>query len=96
MIEGRPLGGVPVLPEFEAVDIEHDIKILNGLAQKVRAQRYKTGYLGLHSLRLSFSLDENGLPVDTNPYERYDAHKLIEEVRNHENYFLTLLTRILL
>lgn len=69
-----------MLPDFEAVDVEHDIKILQGLAQKLRAQRYKTGYLGLSSIRLSFALDENGLPADTAPYDIYDAHKLIEEV----------------
>ena len=81
VIDGKPLGAVPVAPEFDAVDIEHDIKVLNGLAQKLRAKRYKNGYLGLESLRLAFTLDENTLPVDTTPYERTDSHKLIEEVR---------------
>lgn len=74
------MGSVAVAPEFDAVDIEHDIKVLNGLALKLRGQRYKTGYLGVGSLRLSFTLDENGLPTDTDSYAIYDAHKLIEEV----------------
>ena len=66
--------------EFEAADVEHDLKILNDLAKKLRSKRYQTGFLGLESLRLAFDLDENGMPIDTKNYERSDSHKLIEEV----------------
>ncbi|OCB84520.1 CsMn04 [Sanghuangporus baumii] len=79
VIDGKPLGSVPVAPEFDAVDIEHDLKILNGLAQKLRSGRSQIGTLRLDSLRLNFTLDENGLPTDTSNYERTDSHKLIEE-----------------
>ncbi len=69
------------------MDVVHDIKILNDLAIKLRTKRYQAGYLGLHSLRLSFTLDEHGLPSDTSAYDRYDAHKLIEEVRPNWVYY---------
>ena len=63
------------------MDVEHDLKILNSLAQKLRSGRSQTGYLSLESLKLNFTLDENGLPTDTSAYERTDSHKLIEEAR---------------
>jgi len=79
VIDGKPLSVVPVTSDHETMDVVHDIKILNDLAIKLRTKRYQAGYLGLHSLRLSFTLDEHGLPSDTSAYDRYDAHKLIEE-----------------
>jgi protein SSD1 len=80
VIEGKNLGSVPVAPEHGAADIEHDIKILEGLAKKLRARRFENGTLSLDSLRLQFKLDDNGLPVDCGQYERTDANDLIEEV----------------
>lgn len=79
-MDGKSLGSVPLAPNFESVDIERDIKILNDLAQGLRAKRYQTGYLSLDSLRLAFSLNEHGLPTDTAPYARTESNKLIEEV----------------
>ena len=80
VLDGKPLSAA-VLQDFEAVDVEHDLKILNDLARKLRHKRHQSGCLGLESIHLSFSLDENGLPTDTSNYERTDSHKLIEEVR---------------
>ncbi|EJD00987.1 RNB-domain-containing protein [Fomitiporia mediterranea MF3/22] len=79
VLDGKPLGSVPVSPEFDAVDIEHDLKVLNDLARNLRKKRYEAGTLSLDSLHLTFALDENGLPTDTSAYERTDSHKLIEE-----------------
>lgn len=79
------MGGVPVIPEHDAADIEHDIRILEGLAKKLRAQRFENGTLSLDSLKLKFKLDENGLPADCGPSERSDANSLVEEVRSGDN-----------
>lgn len=74
------MGSVPIIPEHGAVDIEHDIKVLEGLAKNLRARRFANGTLSLDSLRLQFKLDDNGLPVDCGQYERTDANDLIQEV----------------
>lgn len=79
VIEGQTLGGVAVTPEHDAADIAHDIKILEGLAKNLRAERFKNGALSLESLRLSFKLDDNGLPSDCGQYTRTDANELVEE-----------------
>ena len=80
VIDGKILGGVPVAPEHEAADIAHDIKILHELASELHTQRFEQGALSLDSLRLSFKLNENGLPEDCWQRERTDANQLVEEV----------------
>jgi protein SSD1 len=80
IVEGRVLGGVAVAPEHHASDIEHDIKNLEDLAKKLRAQCFKNGTLSLDSPRLVFDLDENGNPVDCGQYKQTDANYLIREV----------------
>lgn len=45
----------------------------------MRAARFANGTLSLESLRLSFQLDENGLPSDCGQYARTDANELVEE-----------------
>lgn len=60
-------------------EIGDDILILHQLAQKMRARRFKTGALRIDNVKLSFKLDENGLPTDASVYCSYDAHRLIEE-----------------
>ncbi|KAJ3821984.1 SSD1 protein [Lentinula raphanica] len=79
VIEGKTLGEVPVTPEHNAIDIEHDIKILHGLAKKLRQERYNNGALVLESLQLQFKLDDTGIPIDCWQRERNDAQELIEE-----------------
>ncbi|KAF8897586.1 SSD1 protein [Infundibulicybe gibba] len=80
VIDGSTLTNVPTSPEHNTSDIETDIKILNGLAKKLRGKRYENGSLSLESLRLRFKLDDNGMPVDCGQYERTDANNLIEEL----------------
>lgn len=80
VIEGKSLGAVPVDDAFKAKDIEQDIKTLHGITQIFRDQRFKNGALASDSAKLSFSLDENGLPTDCLQYQRADSHKLIEEL----------------
>lgn len=83
MIDGGDLSGIPVNPDQDAKDIEHDIKVLETLAKQLRKQRFEAGTLSLDSLRLSFKLDDNGLPVDCWQNEHDDAHELVEEVWLH-------------
>lgn len=52
---------------------------MEGLAKKLRVARFANGTLSLQPLRLSFQLDENGLPTDCGQYERTDANELVEE-----------------
>lgn len=80
MIEGKVLGGVAIIPEHGAGDIEHDIKNLDRLAKKLRAQRFENGTLSLDSLKLQFKLDDQGKPSDCGQYQRTDANDLIQEV----------------
>lgn len=80
MIEGQTLGAVPVIPEHDASAIEHDIRILQDLAQHLRRKRFENGALSTGSLKLSFKLDSNSMPVDCWQYERNDARELVEEV----------------
>jgi protein SSD1 len=80
VIEGRTLGAVPVIPEHDASDIEHDIKVLHGLAKKLRQDRFDNGALSLESLKLQFKLDDDGMPVDCWQPERNDANDLIQEL----------------
>ena len=81
MIEGKTLGDVPVTPEHNAADIAHDIKILNDLAKQLRERRFQNGAISSESQKLTFKLDENGLPIDCGSDERTEANKLVEEVR---------------
>jgi hypothetical protein len=60
--------------------IAEDIKVLHNMAKQLRARRFENGALAFDSMRLTFELDDKGLPVDCGPYHRYEAHYLVEEV----------------
>jgi protein SSD1 len=79
VIDGHVLGDLVVAPEHDASAIAHDIKVLERLAKQMRARRFQNGTLSLDSLRLSFKLDDNGLPTDCWQYTPTDANELIEE-----------------
>ncbi|KAG5638203.1 hypothetical protein H0H81_001300 [Sphagnurus paluster] len=78
-IDGQDLGHIVIAPEHKASDIENDIRILQGLAKKLRAQRFENGTLSLESLQLTFEIDDNGLPVDCGQRKLTDANSLVEE-----------------
>lgn len=80
VIEGKTLGNVAVIPEHQASDIAHDIKVLDDLAKQLRERRFQNGSLHSDSMRLTFQLDDNGVPSDCKPFERNDANDLVEEV----------------
>jgi protein SSD1 len=80
------LDGTGIFPENVAVaashkaqDIANDVMSLQYLAKKLREQRFQNGALSLESLRLTFKLDDNGMPIDCGQYERTEANFLIEE-----------------
>ena len=71
---------MPVTPEHNAIDIEHDIKILNDLAKQLRSRRAQAGFLSSESLRITFKLDDHGLPIDCGAYQKNEANDIVEEV----------------
>ncbi|GMH40082.1 hypothetical protein BSKO_07986 [Bryopsis sp. KO-2023] len=52
---------------------------LHSIAQKLRAKRHANGALKLNIPKLSFELDELGMPLSTAPYVTAEANHLIEE-----------------
>lgn len=53
--------------------------LLNELAKKFRAERFKNGAINFSSQEVRFQLDEKGKPIGIVIKESKDAHKLIEE-----------------
>ena len=53
--------------------------LLNELAKKFRAERFKNGAINFSSQEVRFQLDEKGKPIGIVVKESKDAHKLIEE-----------------
>ncbi|KAJ3525487.1 hypothetical protein NM688_g8396 [Phlebia brevispora] len=79
VIDGKPLGDVPVIPEHNAADIEHDIKILDDLAKQLRERRFQNGALNTQPRDIAFKLDESGMPIDCGTEDRTEANNLVEE-----------------
>ncbi len=61
-------------------DHKEVIHILNGIAQSLRADRFKAGAINFSSQEIRFKLDENGKPIGIVIKESKEAHKLIEEL----------------
>ena len=55
------------------------IVLLNELAKKFRAERFRNGAINFSSQEVKFQLDEKGKPLGIVIKESKDAHKLIEE-----------------
>jgi ribonuclease R len=60
-------------------DFAGELKILNDLAHKLRAERFRNGAINFETTEIKFRLDEKGKPLEVIPKIRKDAHKLIEE-----------------
>ncbi|POY69979.1 hypothetical protein BMF94_7023 [Rhodotorula taiwanensis] len=73
------------LPEGKVDDaelrkgIEDDVRALAAIAKQLRARRFDSGALRIDNVKVSFRLDEFGLPVDAREYVRKEANELIEE-----------------
>lgn len=62
-----------------AGDYVEELRLLNALAHKLRAERFRNGDINFETPEVKFELDENGVPIAVRPKIRKDAHKLIEE-----------------
>jgi len=60
-------------------DFADEILLLNGLAKKLRAERFKRGSIAFDKLEVKFHLDENGNPTGVFFKKMKDANLLIED-----------------
>jgi ribonuclease R len=60
-------------------DFAKELRVLNKIAKKMRAGRFKNGAIDFDTEEVRFRLDENGVPVEAYVKERMDAHMLIED-----------------
>ncbi|GAB4125827.1 MAG: ribonuclease R [Raineya sp.] len=65
--------------ETKQGDFAQEINVLNHLAKKLTAQRFKAGAISFETPEVKFVLDEKGKPISLEPKIRKDAHRLIEE-----------------
>jgi ribonuclease R len=61
-------------------DHAEEIKLLHGIAQKLRAERFKKGAINFSSQEVRFKLDEEGAPIGIEIKESKEANQLIEEL----------------
>ncbi|KAF8261382.1 RNB-domain-containing protein [Lactarius quietus] len=79
VLDGRPLADVALTPGHEAPSVESDIHLLYDLAKVLRTHRFQNGALRLDSPRLSFKLNDKGLPVDCSQSSPAEASAVVEE-----------------
>ncbi len=60
-------------------DFAKELRVLNKLAKKMRADRFKNGAIDFDTEEVRFRLDEDGVPVEAYVKERMDAHMLVED-----------------
>jgi ribonuclease R len=60
-------------------DLKDEILLLDGLAKKLRAQRFQKGAIAFDKQEVKFELGDNGKPLGIYFKESKDANKLIEE-----------------
>ncbi|MCB2410388.1 ribonuclease R [Hymenobacter lucidus] len=56
-----------------------EIVLMNDMAKKICAERFRKGAISFETQEVKFRLDENGKPLGVYVKERKDAHKMIEE-----------------
>ncbi|GAA5893856.1 hypothetical protein JCM6882_003112 [Rhodosporidiobolus microsporus] len=80
VIEGRGLPEAKIADDAALREgVENDVKALAGIAKHLRARRFDNGALRIDNVKVSFRLDEVGMPVDSHAFERKEANELIEE-----------------
>lgn len=65
--------------ETKEGDFADEINLLNRLAYKLRARRYKEGSISFETPEVKFRLDTDGTPLEIIQKVRKDAHKLVED-----------------
>ena len=81
VIDGKVLGGIPVAPEHDASEIEHDLRILHNIAKVLQERRFKNGALSTDTPKSTFILDESGRPIDCVQSISNDANSVVQEVQ---------------
>lgn len=80
VIEGDTLPmTVNAPPEHPPTVIAENIKLLENLASRLRKARFDRGTLSISELKLHFSLDDTGKPIDCDAEEQNEANRLVEE-----------------
>ena len=59
---------------------KEELLLLNDLAQKIRARRFKNGAISFDRVEVKFNIDEKGKPLGVYFKEQKESNKLIEEV----------------
>jgi ribonuclease R len=65
--------------ETKEGDFAQELNLLNDLAKKLNAKRFKMGAINFETVEVKFNLDKHGTPIGIYLKERKDSHKLIEE-----------------
>lgn len=60
-------------------DLAEELKVLWGLASKLKDARFRKGAINFHSEEVKFKLDEKGKPIDVFVKEQKEANWLIED-----------------
>ena len=66
-------------PQVENTTLKEALQVLNGLAKKLRANRFAHGAINFETPEVRFHLDEAGEPTDIVFHQSTDANHLIEE-----------------
>ena len=69
-----------VLNTWTLDHMSYCLKIINGMTKKIRAHRFETGSLKLNKSRLSFTINNEGLPISMSKYCYQESNSLIEEL----------------
>jgi ribonuclease R len=70
---------VQLIIETEDGLFKDEILVLNGLARKLREERFKKGSIGFETEEVKFKLDENGKALSTYIKQNKESNQLIEE-----------------
>ena len=65
--------------ETKVGDYAEEVNVLNDMAHKICAERFKQGAITFETQEVKFRLDAAGKPLGVYVKERKDAHKMIEE-----------------
>ncbi len=67
------------LPAQAGGDYCNELRILNSIAKKLQAEKFRAGAIEFEQDEIKFKLDENFKPIGVYKKERLDTHKLVEE-----------------
>lgn len=68
-------------------DVAADVRLMHTVAMARRRKRFENGSLALHSVKLTFELENNQDPMLAAPYPMRDSNRVVEEYMLLANYF---------